>query len=146
MRGMNPAMNEATFSEFAYQQAASRTMTVQGVVNRTGFLLLLLLMAATFTWSRTLEVVEGKVIVCNAGGWIIGGALVGFVIALIIIFVKRTAPILSPVYAICEGLFLGGISGDLGSQREELRSQTTPSVSFPSLSLEFLEQPRVASG
>ena len=40
-----------------------------------------------------------------------GGAIVGFILALIISFKAHTAPYLAPVYAIFEGVFLGAISG-----------------------------------
>ena len=40
-----------------------------------------------------------------------GGAIVGFILALIISFKAHTAPYLAPIYAIFEGVFLGAISG-----------------------------------
>ena len=46
---MNPTFNEKTFSNLP---AVSRgeAMTVQGTVNKTGFLLILTTLAASFTW------------------------------------------------------------------------------------------------
>lgn len=40
----------------------------------------------------------------------IGGAIGGFVLALICVFKKTTAPFIAPMYALAEGLFLGGVS------------------------------------
>jgi len=40
----------------------------------------------------------------------IGGLIGGFVIALVTIFKKNLSPITVPIYALLEGLFLGGIS------------------------------------
>jgi len=42
--------------------------------------------------------------------WMIGGALVGFVTAMVTVFKQTWSPLTAPVYALCEGLFLGGIS------------------------------------
>ena len=42
--------------------------------------------------------------------WIIGGAIGGFVVALITIFKKQWAAFTAPLYALLEGLFLGGFS------------------------------------
>jgi uncharacterized YccA/Bax inhibitor family protein len=42
--------------------------------------------------------------------YLLGGCIGGFVVALIIIFCNKTAPLLSPVYAILEGVCLGAIT------------------------------------
>tara|TARA_Y100000031_G_scaffold62269_2_gene70094 strand:+ start:3244 stop:3924 length:681 start_codon:yes stop_codon:yes gene_type:complete len=78
---------------------AASAMTIQGTVNKTGLALLLLMAAATLTWNSP-----------EAGGLIWIGALGGFIVALITIFKKTAAPYTVPVYAVLEGLFLGGIS------------------------------------
>ncbi len=41
---------------------------------------------------------------------LIAGGIGGFILALVIVFNKTKAPILAPIYAILQGLFLGGIS------------------------------------
>jgi uncharacterized YccA/Bax inhibitor family protein len=74
-------------------------MTIQGTVNKTGLALLLLMASATLTWNSP-----------EASGLIWVGALGGFIVALITIFNKTAAPYTVPVYAVLEGLFLGGIS------------------------------------
>jgi len=43
-------------------------------------------------------------------GWLIFGAIGGFIAALVTIFKQRWAPITAPIYALLQGLFLGGIS------------------------------------
>ena len=40
----------------------------------------------------------------------IGGAIGGLIMALITIFKKQWSPLTAPIYALLEGLFLGGIS------------------------------------
>ncbi len=48
--------------------------------------------------------------------WMMGGAIGGFVVALITVFKKTAAPITAPIYALLEGLFIGGISSIFEAQ------------------------------
>ncbi len=48
--------------------------------------------------------------------WVIGGAIGGLIVALVTVFKKTWAGITSPVYALLEGLFLGGISAIFEAQ------------------------------
>lgn len=102
MRTSNPALNERVFQgQVAYGEA----MTLQGTVNKTGILLLCVVVAAAWTWGLThSETPEA------AYPWMIGGVLGGLVVALVTVFKKEWSPITSPVYALLEGLALGGIS------------------------------------
>ena len=77
-------------------------MTVSGAVQKTTVLLGLCVLAASFTWKSALT--------GTGGGLTVIGAIAGFVIAMILCFKHTWAPVLAPVYAICEGLFLGGVS------------------------------------
>lgn len=80
-------------------------MTINGSINKTGLLLLLVIAAGAFTWNLAGGFNE-KLIMPT----MIGGAIIGFILALVISFKPTTASYLSPIYAICQGLFLGGIS------------------------------------
>jgi len=73
-------------------------MTLEGAVNKTGIGLFLIMTAAYFTWTNPSPPI------------MFGGLIGGFVIALVTIFKKTWAPFTVPIYAILEGLFLGGIS------------------------------------
>ena len=42
--------------------------------------------------------------------WAIGGAIGGFILVLVTTFKKEWSPITAPIYALCEGLLIGGIS------------------------------------
>jgi uncharacterized YccA/Bax inhibitor family protein len=102
MRSGNPVLNDRAFERDggAYGPA---TMTLDGTVNKT-FIMLVVLMAAAFvTWNRYFEGHEVFPLV-------IGGAIVGFVLALIIAFARRAAPVLAPIYAAAQGVFVGGLS------------------------------------
>ena len=76
----------------------SERMTLDGTVNKTGILLGLCFIGAIISWN-----------IPNPF-FIVGGALVGFGLAIYTSFVPRNAGITAPIYAFVEGLFLGGIS------------------------------------
>jgi len=107
MRTSNPALNAKTFE----RQVAlgGEAMTVQGTVNKTGVLLLCVVATAAWTWS---QFPQGGF--SDRVGLLVGvGALGGFVVALATIFKKNWAPITAPIYALLEGLVLGGVSAAL---------------------------------
>lgn len=73
-------------------------MTVEDVVNRTALLLGTAVVTGALTWGLGL------------GALALPAALVGLVLALVIIFKQSTSPGLILAYAAVEGVFLGGIS------------------------------------
>ena len=93
-------------------------MTILGTVHKTLFLLTLAMGAACFTWSRATLVAEAApgMAVGSVAGWVVGGALVALVTGFVICFKHTWAPMLAPVYAIAEGLLLGGISAGFEAQ------------------------------
>ncbi|MFM8495840.1 MAG: Bax inhibitor-1/YccA family protein [Planctomycetia bacterium] len=121
MRTGNPALNDRTFENFgvyrhdvAGEHAATGTMTIQGTAQKTLFLLLLAMGTACFTWSRTFAAVEANP--AAAMPWAFGGAIIGLVAGLVICFKHTWSPIVAPVYALAEGLFLGGVSASFEAQ------------------------------
>jgi uncharacterized YccA/Bax inhibitor family protein len=97
----NPVISEKAFNKgFALQ---GESMTVRGTMNKFGVMLLMVLGAASFTWSLFYKGV-------NVMPWMMGSMIGGLILALIIIFKKEWAPFLALGYALCEGLFLGAIS------------------------------------
>lgn len=105
MRTANPALTSKTFAGMRVLDE-SRAMTVQGTVNKTGFLLMLVLLGAWWTWRLFFSTGNPAVVY----PWIMGGAIGGLVVALVTIFKKEWAGITAPIYALLEGLMLGGIS------------------------------------
>jgi len=79
-------------------------MTLMGAVNKTAILLCVLVLAASITWKMVLTGESG------AGIFIWGGAIAGFIVAVVTIFKKNWAPFTAPLYAALKGLFIGGIS------------------------------------
>lgn len=113
MRTTNPTLNDNAFaSERGY--AAGAPMTVQGTVNKTMIALILVFISASWTWSKTFSIMAsgGNVSAGDAAvaPFMVLGAIFGFVIAMVTVFKKQWAPVTVPVYALCEGLFLGGLS------------------------------------
>jgi uncharacterized YccA/Bax inhibitor family protein len=101
-RTSNPALNEKAFKG---QVAIGEAMTLQGTVNKTGLLLLCVVATAAWTWGLSHSNQPDAAI-----PWMIGGGVGGFAVALITIFKKNWSPITAPLYALLEGLVLGGIS------------------------------------
>ena len=101
-RTSNPALNERAFRGVA---ALGDAMTLQGTVNKTGLLLLCVVVTSAWTWGL-LHSNQPEAAV----PWMLGGLLGGFVVALATVFKKNWAPITAPLYALLEGLALGGIS------------------------------------
>ena len=109
MRSGNPVLGENTFLDVGSGRVVtgdSQSMTINGTVNKTGLMLVMLLVAAAFTWSKF----TGPESMPQVLPWLATGAIGGFVVALITVFKKTWAPVTAPVYAVLEGLFLGGIS------------------------------------
>ena len=75
-------------------------MTLNGTVDKTAILLGVVVVSGAFSWSL------GE----SATPLVIGGAIVGLILAFVTAFNPQRAPVLAPLYAVAEGLFLGGIS------------------------------------
>jgi uncharacterized YccA/Bax inhibitor family protein len=104
----NPTLGEGIINRFAFA-ATDRAMTVQGSINKVALLLALVIAGAAFTWSKVMTSVENGV-AFGVSGWMIGGSVAAFILAIVISFRQNLAPVLSPVYAVCEGLFVGAMS------------------------------------
>lgn len=103
MRSGNPALNKKTFEDLA---PAGARMTLSGTVNKTAMLLALMLITAGWTWGRFLETQDASAIT----PLIAIGGIGGFIVGLFTAFVKKAAPYTAPIYALLEGLFVGGVS------------------------------------
>lgn len=115
MRTANPALNADTFGQIGHvgDYELSQRMTLEGTATKTGVLLVLAACTAVFTWTTFNQTGPGA-----AMPWIIGGAIGGFIMALVTIFKKTWSPVTAPIYALLEGLFLGGISAAYNAQFE----------------------------
>ena len=105
MQSGNPALNKNTFLDAASGAVFTRgdeAMTINGTVNKTGLLLILVLVGAMVSWSRF----SGP----DSLPLVLGGAIGGLVLALVTVFKKTWAPITAPLYAVVEGVFIGALS------------------------------------
>jgi uncharacterized YccA/Bax inhibitor family protein len=99
----NPTLQEDKFNKTLDLSQADGVMTERGTMNKFFLLSLLLIAAASFTWNAYYQGVDTQ-------SWMIGSAIGGFVLALIISFKPRWAPTLAPFYGLLEGVFVGSIS------------------------------------
>lgn len=118
----NPALNEKTFE--GRVAVAGEAMTLQGTVNKTGVLLLCVVITSAWTWGIAHSQAPGAAL-----PWMMGGLIGGLVFALATIFKKEWSPITAPVYALCEGLVLGGISA--------LLERSYPGIAIQAMGLTF---------
>lgn len=109
-KSSNPVFKENVFSRD--YRSASEVMTVNGTMNKTAIMLLLVMAAAIFTWNKFFQAVATNP---EAGAaavmpWLIVGGIGGLIATLVTVFRPQSAGISAPVYAVFEGLLLGGIS------------------------------------
>jgi uncharacterized YccA/Bax inhibitor family protein len=105
-RTSNPSLNENTFNGLPRATLAGEAMTLQGTVNRSFVLLVVLLAAAFWPWSQALSGGDPSAVAPAMMIGLIGGLVLGLVIS----FKATLAPYLSIPYAACEGLAIGGMS------------------------------------
>ena len=115
IRSGNPALKESTFLDLGSGTVVSRdagAMTLNGTVNKTGILLLLSVLTAAFAWTQ--PVVTGPdgtaMVAPGVTIYALGGAIGGFILAMVTVFKKTWSPVTAPLYALVEGFFLGAIS------------------------------------
>lgn len=118
-RSGNPALRESTFKGLA-PVVEGEAMTIEGTVNKTYVLFLLLIVG-----------VAGAVVADQRAlyGLMLLGALGGLAVALVTVFRKQWAPITAPIYAVLEGLFVGAIS--------LVMEAAYPGIVLPAVSLTF---------
>ena len=119
MRTSNPVLNDNVFQR---DLTSPTTMTLGGTVLKTAILLVVLCCAGTYTWEQM-----------NAGHNVqllmTGGIIIGLLSALVIAFVPKAAPYGAPIYAVAEGLALGGISA--------MFEKSYPGIAFQAVGMTF---------
>ena len=96
IRSGNPALSKKTFENLI--SSPNGVMTLDGAINKTAISMCILLLAAYYTYSNAII------------DYVIIGFVGGFIVALITIFKKEWSATTVPIYALLEGLALGGIS------------------------------------
>lgn len=93
----NPALSEKVLNKVTGYADTSK-MTINGTIHKTGILLLITVAGASLGWDS------------NSPILLFGSMIVALILSFAIIFGPQRAPMLSPIYAFCEGLLLGSIS------------------------------------
>ena len=81
-------------------------MTINGTIGKTVIMLVALILTAGWVWGRFFETASADTVM----PYVLGGMIGGLVFAIATSFKPNWAPITAPLYAICEGFAIGGIS------------------------------------
>ncbi len=112
----SPVLSEKTFDKYQTFEATEH-MTIKGTARKTMVLLFLLLCTGSLSWSVASQAIANG----NPGQamvWVWGGAIAGFILAIVTSFKPFWSPFTAPLYALAEGLFLGAISSYYNAQFE----------------------------
>jgi len=107
----NPALGNNTFSNLSNTQYggaidAANRMTLSGTVHKTGVLLVCAIATAAWTWHSFLQSHD----MADVMPLMLVGLIGGLVFSMVTIFKKEWSPVTAPIYALLEGLVLGGLS------------------------------------
>jgi uncharacterized YccA/Bax inhibitor family protein len=106
METANPALRSGAFTQYGRVDVAEGTMSIQGTVNKTLLLLLLVVLTAAWTWNVFFKTGNPVAVAPMLMVGVIGGLIVG----LVTIFKPSWALVTAPIYALLEGLVIGGVS------------------------------------
>tara|TARA_X000000950_G_scaffold121852_1_gene152839 strand:+ start:1666 stop:2427 length:762 start_codon:yes stop_codon:yes gene_type:complete len=110
-RSGNPALNKNAFKVLNRNGVTgpiskNDSMTIKGTVDKTAISLFIMIASGYYIYSEQIV------------SLILPGCILGFVVAIFTIFKKQYAPFTVPLYALFQGLFLGGISFMYGQMFE----------------------------
>jgi uncharacterized YccA/Bax inhibitor family protein len=105
LKSSNPALGDKAFRTDQAGVIAEGRMTINGTINKTLILLALVIVPAVWLWD--VFYTQGQAAVSP---WMMGGLIGGLVVAIATVFKQTWAPYTAPVYALLEGLVIGGIS------------------------------------
>jgi uncharacterized YccA/Bax inhibitor family protein len=117
-RTSNPFFGEKTFSR-AGQYSANSSMTMNGTINKTALVVLMVFASAYIVWQKFFTAFNPEMpaqAINAVRSYLLVGGIGGFVVAMIASFNPRRSGIFTPIYAILEGLFLGGLSAMFEAQ------------------------------
>jgi uncharacterized YccA/Bax inhibitor family protein len=104
LKSGNPTLTEKIFDTTPIDQQQG-IMTARGAMNKFGFLFLMVIAGAGFTWHLYYQG-KGETMM----PLMMLGVFGGLITAIVITFKRSWAPFLAPLYGLLEGLFLGAIS------------------------------------
>lgn len=104
LKSGNPALRAKTFTQAG--SFAGERMTVGGTIAKSAIMLVLLTITAGWVWSRFFATGDTAAVM----PYVLGGVIGGLIFGLVTPFKPNWASVTAPLYAICEGFALGGIS------------------------------------
>ncbi len=124
MRTGNPVLSENRFENTSAIPFEER-MTIEGVVNKSFMMLGLVVLSAFYVWNKFFTTGDYGAV----STWMMVGIFGGLIAALVTAFKPTVARFSAPVYAVLEGLALGGISA--------IMEASYPGIVFQAVSLTF---------
>lgn len=120
----NPALKPGLLANFP-ATTDGKVMTLNGTLNKVAISLALVVLSALYTWNRYVSAydLEKGIHPLHAlqlassavGVYILVGVIAGLVLAIATAFKPVWSPVTAPLYAIAEGLFLGGVSAEFNA-------------------------------
>ena len=104
----NPPISDGQVSPYIPAKAPGQTMTANGAMSATLFLMVLLVASATYGWTTVQPLTVGGAI--SFPSWAMIALLVGLGCAFGVMFKPQAARILAPIYALAQGAVVGAIS------------------------------------
>ena len=131
----NPVINRLDeYANGGYEIIDEKSiMSVSGTMNAFLVLGVLALIPAMITWNWV-----GLGYINRAGLMATIGTIAGLILCLIMCFKPKTSPYLAPLYAVSEGMFLGGISAMFQLQSEGIVVQAVAATLVVIFSMFFL--------
>jgi uncharacterized YccA/Bax inhibitor family protein len=106
MRSSNPALSRDLFTRFGYMGTRAETMSLSGTVFKTLVLLLLAFVTASYTWGLFFKLARPEL----AAFLMMFGGIGGLISAIATIARPQWSTVTAPIYAICQGFVIGGLS------------------------------------
>src|SRR6185312_7248193 len=105
----NPGLNAKTFANLPRPLVGEARMTLQGTINKSFLMVVVLLASALWPWSQYMSTGDASAVSTS----VLIGVFGGLILAVVISFKANLAPYLSLPYAALEGLAMGGFSAML---------------------------------
>ena len=124
----NPVLQERVLKSTSFNSLENdSSMTINGTIIKTCMLGLFMALTFAYTWYLALAGFADKAIMLGQGG-----AIAGFILALVICFAPKNKFLIltTPLYAMCEGLFLGFISAVFNMRFPGVASQAAIGTMF----------------
>ncbi len=125
----NPTLTQKIFDKsYTNEAELNGVMSVRGTINKFGFMMLMVIGAAAYTWHLNEALKQDTMNTLLYVG-LFGGLICGFAIS----FKPTWAPYLAPAYGLLEGFFIGGISAIMN----EIFAKSYPGLVMQAVGLTF---------